>query len=65
MAAEAATQKGDDYLINSFESTANDDTGIDYNKMIEKYECYTITLELIERVERAIGERNFRFLRSP
>ena len=42
---------------------AKDDTGIDYDKLIDKYGCFPITPELIERLERAIGEKAHRFIR--
>ena len=63
VAAEAATQEGDADLVTPFEITAKDDTGINYDKLIEQYGCYAITPEIIERVERAIGEKAHRFLR--
>ena len=62
--AEAEPQvQNDDDVVTPFEINAKDDTGIDYDKLIDKYGCYPISEELIARLERAIGERAHRFIR--
>ncbi len=53
----------DEDVVTPFEITAKDDTGIDYDKLIDKYGCYPITEELIARLERCIGEKAHRFIR--
>ena len=60
---ETEAPNDDDDLVTAFEVKAKDDTGIDYEKLIDKYGCYPIPQELIERLERAIGERAHRFIR--
>jgi tryptophanyl-tRNA synthetase len=46
-----------------WEITAKDDKGIDYDKLIDQYGCFAIDEALIERLERAIGEKAHRFIR--
>ena len=53
-AQAAATPVDDEDVVTPFEITAKDDTGVDYEKLIDKYGCFPITPELIERLERAI-----------
>ena len=62
-AAAAEVPQGDEDVVTPFEINAKDDTGIDYDKLIKQYGCSAITPELIERLERAIGERAHRFIR--
>ena len=59
----AQEQQADEDVVTPFEITAKDDTGIDYDKLIDKYGCFPITPELIARLERAIGEKAHRFIR--
>ena len=54
---------GEDDTVTPWNIEAKDDTGIDYDKLIDKYGCFPITPELIERLERAIGEKAHRFIR--
>ena len=62
--AAAATQEGgEEDVVTPFNIEAKDDTGIDYDKLIDKYGCFPITPELIARLERAIGEKAHRFIR--
>ena len=62
--AAAATQEGgEEDVVTPFNIEAKDDTGIDYDKLIDKYGCFPITPELITRLERAIGEKAHRFIR--
>lgn len=42
---------------------AASDKGIDYDKLIEKFGCYKMTTELIEKFEKTIGEKAHRFIR--
>ena len=60
-AEEAEGGEGD--TVTPWNIEAKDDTGIDYDKLIDKYGCFPITPELIERLERAIGEKAHRFIR--
>jgi len=62
VAEEEDFNNGDD-VVTPFEITAKDDKGIDYAKLIDKYGCFPITPEFIERLERAIGEKAHRFIR--
>ena len=61
--AEEAGEGGDGDTVTPWNIEAKDDTGIDYDKLIDKYGCFPITPELIERLERAIGEKAHRFIR--
>ena len=61
--AEEAEEGGDGDTVTPWNIEAKDDTGIDYDKLIDKYGCFPITPELIERLERAIGEKAHRFIR--
>ena len=56
-------EDGDGDTVTPWGIEAKDDTGIDYDKLIDKYGCFPITPELIERLERAIGEKAHRFIR--
>ena len=62
---EAKEDEGGDEgdTVTPWNIEAKDDTGIDYDKLIDKYGCFPITPELIERLERAIGEKAHRFIR--
>ena len=62
-AASQEQVQNDDDVVTPFEINAKDDTGIDYDKLIDKYGCFPITPELIARIERAIGEKCHRFIR--
>ena len=62
-AAQAEAGADEDDLVTPWNIEAKDDTGIDYDKLIDKYGCFPITPELIERLERAIGEKAHRFIR--
>ena len=61
--AEEAGEGGEGDTVTPWNIEAKDDTGIDYDKLIDKYGCFPITPELIERLERAIGEKAHRFIR--
>ena len=60
---ETVAPEVEEDTVTPFNIEAKDDTGIDYDKLIEKYGCFPITPELIARLERAIGERAHRFIR--
>ena len=50
-------------MISPFEIIAKDDKGVDYDKLIDKYGCFHITQEQIDRVERLTGKKAHRFIR--
>ena len=55
--------QNDEDVVTPFDIQAKDDKGIDYDKLIDKYGCFPITPELIERLERCICEKAHRFIR--
>ncbi|KAL3984761.1 tryptophan--tRNA ligase [Acanthocheilonema viteae] len=54
---------GDDDLVTPWDVTASSKRGIDYDKLIAKFGCYKITQDLINRLERIIGQRAHPMLR--
>ena len=50
-------------MVTAFKIEAKDDTGIDYDKLIDKYGCFTISDAQCERIQRLTGKPLHRFLR--
>jgi tryptophanyl-tRNA synthetase len=50
-------------IVTAFEIKASSKSGIDYNKLIDKYGCYKITAELIAKIEKLTGKPAHRFIR--
>jgi tryptophanyl-tRNA synthetase len=49
--------------VTGTEVLAASDKGIDYDKLVEKFGCFKMTSELIEKFEKTIGEKAHRFIR--
>ena len=48
--------------MTAFEVKAGD-KGVDYDKLIDKYGCYKIKPEQLEKIEKLTGKKPHRFLR--
>jgi tryptophanyl-tRNA synthetase len=55
-------QEGDDD-VNAFGITAVKETGIDYDKLLEKFGCFKIEPAMVERIERLTEMKAHRFIR--
>lgn len=60
--AEEEKKEVQEDIVTGIEVVAASDKGIDYDKLIEKFGCYKMTPELIERIEKCTGERPHRFI---
>ena len=60
MVEEQDAGSGDE--VTAFEVKAGD-KGVDYDKLIDKYGCFKIEKEQLERIERLTGEKPHIFLR--
>ena len=58
----ATTNESED-VVTAFEIQATSDKGIDYAKLIDKYGCFPITPEQIERIKELSGIPVHRFIR--
>ena len=50
-------------IVTGIEVKAVKETGIDYDKLIEKFGCSKITDDLIKKIERLTGQKPHRFIR--
>lgn len=50
-------------VVTAFEIHASSKSGIDYNKLIDKYGCYKITEQQINEIEELTGKKPHRFIR--
>jgi len=55
--------KQEEDIVTAFEIEAKDDSGIDYNKLLDKYGCFAMTPEIIKRIEDLSGKPAHRFIR--
>ena len=60
---EVLEVKQEEDIVTAFEITAASKSGIDYNKLIEKYGCFKITDEQIDAIEELTGKKAHRFIR--
>lgn len=62
-AAEGQTEELEEDRVTGIEVVAVKETGIDYDKLIEKFGCNKITEEQIEKIEKLTGQKCHRFIR--
>jgi len=59
---EQKQEEGED-LVTAWDIQAASDKGVDYDKLLEKFGCFPMTPELIERVEKLSEQKAHRFIR--
>ncbi|CAJ0573091.1 unnamed protein product, partial [Mesorhabditis spiculigera] len=52
-----------DDVVTPWDVSSSSATGVDYNKLIDKFGCRTLTADLVERIERLTGKPAHVFLR--
>ena len=63
MKEEGKGEEEDDLVVNPYTIANKTNKEIDYNKLINRFGCYNITPELIERMEKYIGKPVHYFIR--
>jgi len=62
-AKEPETQEQTEDIVTAFNISAASDKGIDYQKLIREYGCFTISEAQIKKVEELTGKKPHRFIR--
>lgn len=63
MAEEIQKISVDEDVVTAFNISAASEKGIDYEKLIQKFGCYAITPEMVEKIEYLTGKKPHRLLR--
>ena len=62
-AVEEVKKEEDDFVVNPYTISSSTNKEIDYNKLIEKFGCYHITEEQIQRIEKYTKQPAHYFIR--
>lgn len=62
--ADAKVEEDDDEdTVTGIEVSSKRETGIDYDKLIDKFGCTKMTDDLIKKIEKLTGQKPHRFIR--
>ena len=56
-------EEEDDFEVTPYTTTSKGNKEIDYNKLIQKFGCYHLPQELVDRMEKLTGKKPHYFLR--
>lgn len=56
-------EEEEDFVVNPYTTTTTGNKQINYNKLIEKFGCYHVTPELIQRIQKLTGKEAHYFLK--
>lgn len=50
-------EQAEDFIVNPYTISSGTDKEIDYNKLIQKFGCFPLTEELVQRIEKYTGKQ--------